>query len=76
MTTTSFMLATILNITPKERFLSSKVKSNSFKREDGGGFTIDAAIYGMLVDLSIIIAHQTIVLKTSCMTMVIKEYIT
>lgn len=45
MTTTSFMLATILNITPKERFLSSKVKSNSFKREDGYGFTIDADIW-------------------------------
>lgn len=45
MTTTSFMFATILNITPKERFLSSKVKSNSFKREDGYGFTIDADIW-------------------------------
>ena len=61
---------------PQRKVVSSKVDSNSFKREDGGGFTIDAAIYGMLVDLSIIIAHQTIVLKTSCMTMVIKEYIT
>ncbi|KAH0686146.1 hypothetical protein KY289_016903 [Solanum tuberosum] len=31
---------------PKRKVVSSKVESNSFKRKDEDGFTIDAAIYG------------------------------